>query len=128
VQLFFRIKKLEQSQQKILQQIEKRSHCHRNEHDNTVRECSHKSLKARRHSISPDTSSHLRQVKTGELKSKIHSNLNKEIISNPVNSKDLKNLSNKMKNFILDNRVNYDTLHHQNQKKSCSKKMQKNTE
>jgi hypothetical protein len=45
--------------------------------------------KARRHPISPDTSSHPRQAKIGELKSKINSNLNNKIISKPVNSEDL---------------------------------------
>jgi hypothetical protein len=54
-----------------------------------MQECSCKSKKARRHPISSDTSSHLRQVKTGKLNSKINSNLNNEIISKPVNSKDL---------------------------------------
>jgi len=83
---------------------------------NTTQECLHKSKKARRHPISPDTSSHPRQVQTGKLKSKINSNLNNEIISKPVNSKDLNNLSSKMKNSILDNRIYYDTLHHQDQK------------
>jgi len=100
-------------------------HRHRNEDDNATRECSHKSKKAHRHSISPDTSSHLRQVKTGELNSKINSNLNNEIISNPVNSKDLKNLSNKMKKSILDNRINYDTLHQQEQKNLVAKNCKK---
>jgi len=66
-----------------------------------MRECSCKSKKAHRHPICPDTSSHLRQVKTGELKSKINLNLNNEIISKPVNSKDLKNLSNKMKKIYF---------------------------
>jgi hypothetical protein len=33
-----------------------------------------------RHPISPDTSSHLRQVKTGEIESKINSNLNNKIM------------------------------------------------
>jgi hypothetical protein len=95
-QLFLRIKKIKQSYQKILQRIEKRSHRHTDEHDNSKRECSRKSKKACRHSISPDTSSHLRQVKTGEIESNIYSNLNNEIISKPVNSNDLKNLNNKM--------------------------------
>ena len=122
-QLFVKIKKLEQLQQKILQQIKKRSHHHMNKHDNTRRECSRKSNKAWRRSISPDTSSHPRQVKTGKLNSKINSN--NEIISKPVNSKYFKNLSNKMKNSILDNRINYDTLHQQDQKNLVAKNAKK---
>ena len=116
MQLFLGIEKIEQSQQKILQRIEKRSHRHNDEHDNTMRECSRNSMKARRHSICPDTSSHLRQVKTGKINSEINLNLNSEIISKTVNSKDLKNLSNKMKNSISDNRISYDTLHQRDQK------------
>jgi len=42
------------------------------------------------HSISPDASSNLRQVKTGKKESKINSNLNNEIISKPVKSYSLK--------------------------------------
>jgi hypothetical protein len=67
VPLFLRIKKIERSQQKMLQRIEKRSLLHRNEHDSTMQECSRKSKKACRHSTSPYTSSRLRQVKTGKL-------------------------------------------------------------
>jgi hypothetical protein len=97
-QLSLRIKKIERLQQKILQWIKKQSCHHGNdndnsstsccEHPNTTRECSHKSKKARRYPISPDTPFHQRQVKTGEFKSKINSNLNHEIISKPVNSKE----------------------------------------
>ena len=78
MKLFLRIKKLE-----------KGWHRHRDKHDNSTRECSRKCKKACRHS-SPDTSSHLRQVKTDEIESKIYSNLNNEIISKPVNSYSLK--------------------------------------
>jgi hypothetical protein len=62
---FLRIKKLEQSQYKILQPIKKQSRHHRNEHVSTMQECPRKSQKAHRHWISPDTSCHLRQVTTG---------------------------------------------------------------
>ena len=72
VQLFLWNKKLERFQQKILQLIKKWSRHHRNEQDDTTWEGSRKSKKAHRHSISPDTSSHPRQVQTGELKSKIN--------------------------------------------------------
>ena len=80
-----------------------------------MRECFHKSKKARRHLISPDTSSQLRKGITGKLKSEINSNLHNKIISKPVNSKDFKNLNKKFKTSILDNnnsnnRINSDTL------------------
>ena len=78
VQLSLRIKKLEKSQQKIMQQIKKWS-CHYTnenedsstsccEHPNTTPEYSRKSKKACRHQISLDTSSQLRKGITGELK------------------------------------------------------------
>jgi hypothetical protein len=55
----------------------------------------------------------MRQAKTGNRISKINLNLNNEIISKPVNEKDLQNLINIMKNSISDHRINYDTLHQQ---------------
>ena len=51
--------------------------------------------------------------------------MNNKSVSKPVNSTDLKNLSNKMKKSFLDNRINYDTLHQQYNKnlvaKNCTK-------
>jgi len=101
------MKILERSQQKILEQIKKRSCRYTNNNDdsntsccelpNITPGCSHKSKKVCRHPISSDPSSHLRQVDTGELKSNINSTLKNKIISKPVNSKDLKNLNEKQK-------------------------------
>ena len=97
------------------------------EHPNTTQECSCKSKNAQRHPISPDTSSQLRKGITGELKSKINLNLNTKIISKQVNSNHLKILINKSKNSTLDNRINSDTLHQQDQKTLVAKNA-KNTE
>jgi len=55
-------------------------------------------------------------------------NFSNEIISKPVKSKGLKNLSTIIKKSILDNRIKYDTLHQQDQKnlvaQNCKKKTQ----
>jgi hypothetical protein len=81
----------------MLQQIEKRSHHHWTiskdssssccEHPNPSQGYSHKSKKALRYQISPDTSSLLNKGITGKSKSKINLNLNNKIISKPVFSK-----------------------------------------
>ena len=60
-----------------------------------MQECSHRSKNAHRHRISPVASSQPRPRKEihGELKSKINSNLNNQIISKAALAKDLKHLN-----------------------------------
>ena len=62
---------------------------------NTTWDCSCKSKKAHRHQTSPDTPSQQRKGITGDLKSKINSNLTNKIFSKPVKSKYLKILNQK---------------------------------
>jgi hypothetical protein len=52
---------------------------------------------------------------------KLNSNLNKRNNWVLQRNKDLKNLSNKMKYSILDNRISYDTLHQHDQKNLVAK-------
>jgi hypothetical protein len=99
MQLFDRIENLQWSQQNTLQRINTRSHCRWNDSkdssssccgpNSTSQEYSQKSKKARRHRISPDTSSLQRNINTGEIKSNINLNLNTKTNSKPVNSEGL---------------------------------------
>ena len=56
------------------------------------------------------------------LEPQVNSNVNKRNNWVLWSNKDLKNLSNKRKNSIIDHMINYDTLHQQDQK-SCSKNL-----